>query len=228
VVQSVKKWLFSRAWWRTPLIPALGRQRQADFWVRGQPGLQSELQDSQGYTEKPCLEKTKKPKTNKQKKWLFTKGRSKDPVVFQSTRLGVSAGLEYMLESCRHRVCSQWRTTLASKSQNKQVKSKGLLPCPLCWLPAGVSRLKVALSASKDLGFPTWSDLRKIPHRCAQPLRFEFIPDVVKLPARSGPQVTSRSCFPQGLIGLELCQVGYTSWCELSVVCLSRTPSPHC
>jgi hypothetical protein len=57
-----------------PLIPALGRQRQVDFWVRGQPGLQSEFQDSQGYTEKPCLEKpnqtklnqTKKPKTNKQ------------------------------------------------------------------------------------------------------------------------------------------------------------------
>jgi hypothetical protein len=38
------------------LIPALGRQRQ-DFWVRGQPGLQSEFQDSQGYTEKPCLKK---------------------------------------------------------------------------------------------------------------------------------------------------------------------------
>jgi hypothetical protein len=41
-----------------PLIPALGRQRQADFSVRGQPGLQSEFQDSQGYTEKPCLETT--------------------------------------------------------------------------------------------------------------------------------------------------------------------------
>jgi hypothetical protein len=26
-----KKNGFSRAWWRTPLIPALGRQRQADF-----------------------------------------------------------------------------------------------------------------------------------------------------------------------------------------------------
>jgi hypothetical protein len=64
----------SRAW-SMPLIPALGRQRQADFWVRGQPGLQSEFQDSQGYTEKPCLEK----QTNKQKmypntgeKWLPT------------------------------------------------------------------------------------------------------------------------------------------------------------
>jgi hypothetical protein len=27
---------------------------------RGQPGLQSEFQDSQGYIEKPCLEKPKK------------------------------------------------------------------------------------------------------------------------------------------------------------------------
>ena len=29
-------------WWRTPLIPALGRQRQANFRVRGQPGLHRE------------------------------------------------------------------------------------------------------------------------------------------------------------------------------------------
>jgi hypothetical protein len=53
-------------WWRTPLIPALGRQRQADFWVQGQPGLQSEFQDSQGYTEKPCLEKPTKQNKSKQ------------------------------------------------------------------------------------------------------------------------------------------------------------------
>ena len=43
------------AWWCTPLLSALGRQRQVDCWVRGQPGLQSEFQDSQGYTEKSCL-----------------------------------------------------------------------------------------------------------------------------------------------------------------------------
>jgi hypothetical protein len=51
----------SQVWWRTPLIPALERQRQVDFWVWGQPGLQSEFQDSQGYTEKPCLEKPNPP-----------------------------------------------------------------------------------------------------------------------------------------------------------------------
>jgi hypothetical protein len=50
-----------------PLIPALGRERQADFWVQGQPGLQSEFQDSQDYTEKPCLEKPNKKKEKKKK-----------------------------------------------------------------------------------------------------------------------------------------------------------------
>jgi hypothetical protein len=30
------------------------------FLSRGHPSLQSEFQDSQGYTEKPCLEKKKK------------------------------------------------------------------------------------------------------------------------------------------------------------------------
>jgi hypothetical protein len=60
-----KKSLSSQAWWHTPLIPALGRQRQVDFWVQGQPGLKSEFQDSQGYTEKPCLEKPNQTKPKK-------------------------------------------------------------------------------------------------------------------------------------------------------------------
>jgi hypothetical protein len=49
----------------TPLILALGRQRQADFWVGGQSGLQSEFQDSQGYTEKPRLKNKNKTTTKK-------------------------------------------------------------------------------------------------------------------------------------------------------------------
>jgi iron-sulfur cluster repair protein YtfE (RIC family) len=53
-----------------PLIPALGRQRQVDFWVWGQPGLQSEFQDSQGYKRNSVLKiqnNNKKAQTNKQK-----------------------------------------------------------------------------------------------------------------------------------------------------------------
>jgi hypothetical protein len=51
----------SWAWWRTPLIPALVRQRQADFWVRDQPGP--------GQPGLHCLKQNKtkqKTKTNKQ------------------------------------------------------------------------------------------------------------------------------------------------------------------
>jgi hypothetical protein len=62
MIKSIVK---DRVWWLTPLIPALRRQKQSDFWVRGQPGLQSEFQDSQSYTEKPCLEKPKKKKKKK-------------------------------------------------------------------------------------------------------------------------------------------------------------------
>ena len=43
------------------------RQRQADFWVQGQPGLQSEFQDSQGYTEKSCLKNQNQTKPNQTK-----------------------------------------------------------------------------------------------------------------------------------------------------------------
>ena len=43
-------------------IPVPGKQKQADFWVPGQSGLQSKFQNSQDHTEKPCLEKKKKRK----------------------------------------------------------------------------------------------------------------------------------------------------------------------
>jgi hypothetical protein len=49
------------------LVPDRGRKRQADFRVEGQPGLQSEFQDSQDYTEKTFLEKRKKRKKREKK-----------------------------------------------------------------------------------------------------------------------------------------------------------------
>jgi hypothetical protein len=49
------------------LIPALGRQRQVDFWVRGQPGLQSEFQDSRGLHRETLSRKQNKTKQNKTK-----------------------------------------------------------------------------------------------------------------------------------------------------------------
>ena len=42
--------------------PSTWKAEEADFWVRDQTGLQSEFQDSQVYSEKPCLEKPKKKK----------------------------------------------------------------------------------------------------------------------------------------------------------------------
>jgi hypothetical protein len=50
-----------------PLIPAFRRQRQVDFWVRGQPGLQREFQDIWGYTEKPWNPVLKNQKKKKKK-----------------------------------------------------------------------------------------------------------------------------------------------------------------
>ena len=43
-----------------PLIPALQEaEAGGSLSVRGQPGVQSEFQDSQGYTEKTCPGKKK-------------------------------------------------------------------------------------------------------------------------------------------------------------------------
>ena len=51
-------------WWPIPLTPALGRQRQKDLQVQGQPGLESEFQDSQQETNKQT---NKKPQQNHNK-----------------------------------------------------------------------------------------------------------------------------------------------------------------
>jgi hypothetical protein len=60
--------IFVRHWWCTPLITALGRQI-SEF--EASLVLQSEFQDSQGYIEKPCLEKHNKTKTNKNEMILY-------------------------------------------------------------------------------------------------------------------------------------------------------------
>ena len=47
------------------------------LWVQDQPGLQIEFQDSQDYTEKPCLKKA-----NKQNTLLFYYYRAKKSLIF--------------------------------------------------------------------------------------------------------------------------------------------------
>ena len=51
-------------------------KRQADFWVQGQPGLQSDFHNSQGYTGRSCPKKTKQNKT-KTKTKTKTKNKNK-------------------------------------------------------------------------------------------------------------------------------------------------------
>ena len=51
--------------------PNTWRQKQADFWVWGQPGLQSDFQDIQGYTEKPYIKKQQQQQKQKQKRFIY-------------------------------------------------------------------------------------------------------------------------------------------------------------
>ena len=48
-------------------------EAEAGGFLSSRPGLQSEFQDSQSYTEKPCLKKKTKTKTKKQKQKTTTK-----------------------------------------------------------------------------------------------------------------------------------------------------------
>jgi hypothetical protein len=47
-------------WWCTPLIPALGRGRWISEFKASLVVYKVEFQESQGYTEKPCLGKKKR------------------------------------------------------------------------------------------------------------------------------------------------------------------------
>jgi hypothetical protein len=67
-----------------------GRFLSLDFWVWSQPGLQTEFQDSQGYTEKPCLEPPhptlphppqKKGRQNNRNRGNPKKKKSLDPIL---------------------------------------------------------------------------------------------------------------------------------------------------
>jgi hypothetical protein len=87
-----------QSWWCTPLIPALGRQRQADFRVQGQPDLQSEFQDSQGYREKPCLEKQNKNK--KQNKKTTPKTKNHEVVQWWCMPLILVFGRQSQVDCC--------------------------------------------------------------------------------------------------------------------------------
>jgi hypothetical protein len=90
-------------------------------------------------------------------------------------------GLQDTLESRTSRLGHQRGTELASKSKQAEIASY-LLPCPLYRPPTeGViqikggsshhkrSELKLAVSISNNL---LKGEKKKIPHRCAQPLRF--------------------------------------------------------
>jgi hypothetical protein len=108
-------------WWHTPLIPAFGSQRQADFWVRGQPGLQSEFQDSQGYTEKPCLQNKQ---TNKQTATTTTTTKERKG---QTASPPQSQGNLYLRANCSNSF--KWVLERVSKCLKKREESSDLL-CP--------------------------------------------------------------------------------------------------
>jgi hypothetical protein len=51
--------------------PSTREAEASGFLSEGQPGLQSEFQDSHGYTEKPCLKKTPPQKKKEPEAQMF-------------------------------------------------------------------------------------------------------------------------------------------------------------
>jgi hypothetical protein len=106
-----------------PLIPALGRQRQADFWVRGQPGLQSELQDSHGYTEKPCLEKQKKKKNTQSRTGVLANlsyiVRQSQKTVNNTNTPRVVGKVRVVILSCPARLCLKKKNSINESQVSK-------------------------------------------------------------------------------------------------------------
>jgi hypothetical protein len=80
--------------WLTPLVPVLGRQRQADHLVGGQPGLQKEFQNSLGYIMRPCLKRRRRSRRKKRKK--------------RGTRMSGRKKAASKVEKRRKTVAGQW------------------------------------------------------------------------------------------------------------------------
>lgn len=67
-----------------PLTPALGRQKQATLQVRGQPGLQTQLQDSLVYRlSSRTARATRRNPTSKRQKEKTKQGRKKSSIQYQ-------------------------------------------------------------------------------------------------------------------------------------------------
>jgi hypothetical protein len=64
--------------------PSTWEAEAGGFLSLRQPGLQSEFQYSQGYTEKPCLKKQNKTKQNKTKQNKTNKTKNKKKIQIQN------------------------------------------------------------------------------------------------------------------------------------------------
>jgi hypothetical protein len=70
--------------------PSTWEAEAGGFLSSSPPGLQSEFQDSQGYTEKHCLEKQNKTKQNKTKQNKTKPNKTKVLKQLNSIRIGLS------------------------------------------------------------------------------------------------------------------------------------------
>jgi hypothetical protein len=69
----------ARQWWRTHAFNPSTREAGAGRFLSLRPaGLQSEFQDSQGYKEKPCLEKKRREEKRREEKRREEKRRAKE------------------------------------------------------------------------------------------------------------------------------------------------------
>ena len=115
-----------RRWCCTPLMPVLRRQQQAELWVHGYRGLQSEFQDSQGYTKKSCLENQNPNQTKQTKRSLELSWEKKNTEIsINSTKCRLPHATETAKEPYKKKLvnrgrCSQvngWPGLLRGRTQ---------------------------------------------------------------------------------------------------------------